>query len=151
MGLTYKNIIVAIDGSEEAEWAFKKSIEITKRNRAALHLVHVLEPRIYPADAESIKTRAEKFGNDLLTKYKTIAIEQGIQNVDVILEFGSPKVTITKKIAPKIKADLIICGATGLYAVERLFIGSVSENITRSANCDVLVVRTQKNEEESYS
>lgn len=148
MGLTYRNIIVAVDGSEEAEWAFKKSIEITKRNNAELHLVHILELRSYPADAESIKTRAEKYGNELLAKYKQMALEQGLENVDTILEIGSPKVTITKKVAKKIKADLIICGATGLYAVERLFIGSVSENITRSANCDVLIVRTQKDEEE---
>ncbi|MBY0122077.1 universal stress protein [Bacillus sp. S/N-304-OC-R1] len=148
MGLTYRNIVVAVDGSEEAEWAFKKGIEITKRNNADLHIVHVVELRSYPSDAASIKGRAEKYGTELLEKYKKMAMEQGIQNVDMVLEFGSPKVTITKKVAPKIKADLIVCGATGLYAVERLFIGSVSENITRSANCDVLVVRTQKNESE---
>ena len=33
-------------------------------------------------------------------------------------------------------------GATGLNAVERLFIGSVSESVIRNASCDVLVVRT---------
>ena len=33
-------------------------------------------------------------------------------------------------------------GATGLNAVERLLIGSVTEYVTRVANCDVLVVRT---------
>ncbi|MBS4191920.1 universal stress protein [Bacillus sp. FJAT-49705] len=147
MNLTYKNIIVAIDGSEEAEWAFKKAVEISKRNDAELHLVHIIELRTYPSDAASIKQRAEKRGTELLDRYKKMASEQGLQKVDKVIEFGSPKVTITKKIAPKIVADLIICGATGLYAVERLLIGSVSENITRSANCDVLVVRTQKNEE----
>lgn len=147
MGLTYKNIIVAVDGSEEAEWAFKKGIEITKRNQADLHIVHVVELRPYPADAASIKARAEKFGAELLEKYKKMALDQGLQNVDMVLEFGSPKVAITKKAAKAIEADLIICGATGLYAVERLFIGSVSENITRSANCDVLVVRTPKDAE----
>ena len=33
-------------------------------------------------------------------------------------------------------------GATGLNAVERLFIGSVTEYVTRTADYDVLVVRT---------
>ena len=33
-------------------------------------------------------------------------------------------------------------GATGLNAVERLFIGSVSEYVIRHAPCDVLIVRT---------
>ncbi|EPC76844.1 Putative universal stress protein, partial [Lacticaseibacillus paracasei subsp. paracasei Lpp71] len=38
--------------------------------------------------------------------------------------------------------DLIMIGATGLNAVERLLIGSVTEYVTRNALCDVLVVRT---------
>ncbi|HHQ0107144.1 TPA: universal stress protein, partial [Listeria monocytogenes] len=40
-------------------------------------------------------------------------------------------------------ADLIMCGATGLNAVERLLIGSVSEYIIRHSPCDVLVVRNE--------
>lgn len=147
MSLTYKNIIVAIDGSEESEWAIKKAVEITKRNNADLHLVHIIELRAYPADAASIKNRAEKFGTDLLEKYKKMVRDLGIERVNTLLEFGSPKIDITKKAANKIEADLIICGKTGLSAVEHLFIGSVSENIIRSANCDVLIIKTQKNDD----
>ena len=65
-----------------------------------------------------------------------------MQNVNVIVEYGSPKTMILKDISKKLDADLIICGATGLNAVERFLIGSVSENIVRSAKCDVLVIRT---------
>ena len=147
MGLTYKNIIVAIDGSDEGEWAFKKAIEVTKRNHAALHIVHIYELRAYPSDALSIKERAEKFGNQLLEDYLQKAKEAGLDHVSTFLEFGSPKVEITKKAENKIKADLIICGKTGLNAVEHMFIGSVSENIVRSAHCDVLVVKTNKETE----
>ncbi|MCP6726407.1 universal stress protein [Klebsiella pneumoniae] len=42
----------------------------------------------------------------------------------------------------KMHADLIMIGATGLNAVERILIGSVTEYVTRMAICDVLVVRT---------
>ncbi len=42
----------------------------------------------------------------------------------------------------KLGIDLIMIGATGLNAVERLLIGSVTEYVTRTAVCDVLVVRT---------
>lgn len=147
MSLTYKNIIVAVDGSDEADWAFKKAIEITKRNDAELHIVHIYELRVYPSDAASIKERAEKFGNELLQRYLQKAKEAGLQKVSTLLEFGSPKAVITKKAKKMIKADLIICGKTGLNAVEHMFIGSVSENIARSAHCDVLIVKTQKNEE----
>lgn len=48
---------------------------------------------------------------------------------------------IAKEIAKEQNVDLILCGATGLNAVERFIIGSVSEYIIRYAPCDVLVVR----------
>jgi nucleotide-binding universal stress UspA family protein len=147
MGLVYKNIIAAIDGSQEAKWAFNKAVEMAKRNNAVLHLVHILDTHIrtYPgAETASIKKTAEHFGIELMEKYKKLAQEQGLEHVDTILEFGSPKVEITKNIAKRVKADLIVCGAEGLHALERLIIGSVAESITRTANCDVLVVRMKK-------
>ena len=36
-------------------------------------------------------------------------------------------------------------GATGLNAVERILIGSVTEFVTRAAVCDVMVIRTDLN------
>ena len=58
------------------------------------------------------------------------------------------KTKISKKIAPDKHVDLIVCGATGLNAVERILIGSVSQHILRYAKCDVLIVRTPKEAEE---
>ncbi len=64
-----------------------------------------------------------------------------LKKIETVLEFGNPKSKISKEIAPNHKVDLIMCGATGLNAVERFLIGSVSEHIIRYAKCDVLVVR----------
>ena len=50
---------------------------------------------------------------------------------------------IPKKIVKDTNADLVVVGSTGLNAVERFIIGSVSEAIVRHAPCDVLVVRTE--------
>lgn len=149
MGFKYKNILVAVDGSKEAEWAFKKAIEIAKRNNAELLLAHVIDTRTFAtveAYDRTIAERADKFATELLEKYKKQAIDAGVDRVQFLLEFGSPKVRIPKDIARKHQVDLIICGATGMNAVERFFIGSVSEHITRYAPCDVLVVRTEKEE-----
>lgn len=149
MGFKYKNILVAVDGSKEAEWAFKKAIEIAKRNNAELLLAHVIDTRTFAtveAYDRTIAERADKFATELLEKYKKQSIDAGVDRVQFLLEFGSPKVRIPKDIARKHQVDLIICGATGMNAVERFFIGSVSEHITRYAPCDVLVVRTEKEE-----
>ncbi|MGZ4160015.1 MAG: universal stress protein [Neobacillus sp.] len=147
MGLKYQNILVAIDGSKEAEWAFKKSIEIAKRNNAKLLLVHVIDTRTFSmveAYDRTIAEKADVFATELLENYQDLALDAGVSDVQYEIEFGSPKVRIPKDIAKKHNVDLIICGATGMNAVERFFIGSVSEHITRSAHCDVLIVRTEK-------
>lgn len=149
MGLEYKNILVAIDGSQEAEWAFKKAIDIAKRNNAKLLLAHVIDTRTFAtveAYDRTIAERADKFASELLENYQKTAVNAGVKDVDYVIEFGSPKVRLPKEIAKKNDIDLIVCGATGLNAVERFFIGSVSEHITRYAPCDVLVIRTEKEE-----
>lgn len=145
MTLQYSQILVAVDGSKESEWAFKKAVAIADRNRATLNLVNIIDTRSYAAVEaydRSIAERAQSFAVELLEEYKQKAEAEGIKNVKVIVEYGSPKTMISRDLSKKIKADLIICGATGLNAVERFLIGSVSENIVRSAKCDVLVVRT---------
>lgn len=150
MSLTYKNILVAIDGSKESERAFSKALGIAKLNNAKLMITHVIDTRSFAtveAYDRTIAERAEQFGNELLESHKKEAEDAGLTNVEIIIEYGSPKVKIAKDIAPKRNVDLIICGATGLNAVERFFIGSVSEHITRYAKCDVLIVRSNTEEE----
>lgn len=148
--LKYTNVLVAVDGSKEAEWAFKKSVAIAKRNEAVLNLVHVIDTRSFAAIEaydRSIAERAKTYGKELLEEYKKEAANAGVKQVNSFIEFGSPKVIISKDVAKQVQADLIVCGATGLNAMERFLIGSVSEHITRAAQCDVLIVRTDETAE----
>ncbi|BDH62597.1 universal stress protein [Lysinibacillus sp. PLM2] len=142
----YKSIVVAVDGSKEAEYAFRKAIDVAKRNvDSKLNLVNVIDTRSFAAIEaydRTIAERAQTFSEELLDGYKKQAEEAGLKDVNVIIEYGSPKSIITKELSNIVEADLIVCGATGLNAVERFLIGSVSEAIVRSAKCDVLVVRT---------
>jgi len=150
MTLVYKQILVAVDGSAESKWAFKKSIGIAERNNATLNLVNIIDTRSYAAVEaydRSIAERAQTFAVEMLEEYKLEANAAGVESVNVIVDYGSPKTMISRELSKKVEADLIICGATGLNTVERFLIGSVSENIVRSAKCDVLVVRTPEQTE----
>jgi nucleotide-binding universal stress UspA family protein len=139
----YKSILVAVDGSKEAEYAFRKSIDVAKRNKGALvTIVNIINTRSFETYDRSSVERAQQRSEALLNGYKAQADSEGIENVKVVIEYGSPKTHITKEIASVVEADLIICGATGLNAVEIFLLGSVSEAIVRTANCDVLVIRT---------
>ncbi|MGY0693067.1 universal stress protein [Virgibacillus sp. FSP13] len=144
MDFEYKNIIVAVDGSNASDAAFDKSLDIVKRNKARLILTHIVDSRTF-ATAEAydrtLAERSENYAEELLDGYMEKATSSGIDDIIRCVEYGSPKVKIAKDVANSFQADLIICGATGMNAVERFLIGSVSESITRYANCDVLVVR----------
>ncbi|WP_043932166.1 universal stress protein [Bacillus sp. EB01] len=139
----YKSIVVAVDGSTEAEYAFRKSIDVARRNKGSvLTIVNVVDTRSFGPYEQTSIGRAEKQSEQLLNGYKAQAEAEGIVNVKTVIEYGSPRTIITKELAEVAEADLIICGATGHNAVERFLIGSVSEAIVRSAKCDVLVIRT---------
>lgn len=146
MNQLYKNIMVAVDGSKESSYAFQRGLEIAKRDGAKITVVHVVDTKSYvtfePYSNLSISD-AKNYGETLLQEYRERAAQADYDNIDIVLESGSPKKDLPQTIPAKHDVDLIICGATGLNAVERLLIGSVSEQIVRAAKCDVLIVRNE--------
>ena len=45
MSQKYENIMVAVDGSHEAELAFEKGVNVSLRNGSKLTIVHVIDTR----------------------------------------------------------------------------------------------------------
>ena len=143
----YERILVPVDGSKEAELAFQKAVAVAMRNGEGteLRLVHVVDTRAFQNISSfdtSMVEQVTETAKKTLDKYIEDAKAAGLQNVSYTIEYGAPKTVIAKDIPTEMKADLIMIGATGLNAVERLLIGSVTEFVTRNAICDVLVVRT---------
>ena len=141
----YSKILVPVDGSNEARLAFEKAIEVAKRNRAQVLIAHIIDTRVLqtPTGFEgNFNEEIQRQTENLFQEYRQYAQEHDFNDIDFVLEYGSPKVYISKNIPKDYQIDLIMMGATGLNAVERLFIGSVSEYVLRNASCDVLVVRT---------
>lgn len=141
----YKTILSPVDGSEEAELAFRKAVHVAQKNKAKLLIAHVIDTRAIqtPSGFEGNFTdEIVRQTKVMMDRYEALARERGVEDIEIIIDYGSPKVMIAKEIAVQHKADLIMIGATGLNAVERLFIGSVSDYVIRNAPCDVTVVRT---------
>ena len=71
--LNYKNILIAVDGSTEAEWAYNKAVAVAKRNDAKLTIVNIVDSRSY-ASVEAYDTqivnKATSFAESLLSGYK---------------------------------------------------------------------------------
>jgi nucleotide-binding universal stress UspA family protein len=68
---------------------------------------------------------------------------QGGKRVSTEIRRGEPAPGLLD-VAQEQGADLIVVGAQGLSAIERFFMGSVSENVLRHAHCSVLIVKNQK-------
>lgn len=140
----YKNIIVAVDGSESSKAALQRAIQVAQRNKSVLNIVNVIDTRVWASlearNRDKLEADAQQFATSLVDSYDD-AEKAGIEQIEIITEAGSPRTVITQEVAPRIGADLIICGATGVTATERIFLGSVSEAIVRTAPCDTLVVR----------
>ncbi|MDG3133066.1 universal stress protein [Streptococcus suis] len=144
MNQSYQTILVAVDGSKEAELALHKAIHIAKRNQARLVIAHVIDTRalhnVATFDA-SVYESLEREADSLLEEYQQEAFRAGLSDVQIRIEFGNPKTLLAIDIPKETGADLMLLGATGLNAFERLLIGSSSEYIMRHANIDLLIVR----------
>ena len=148
VNVNYKNILVPVDGSKEAEAALGKAIQVAIRNGedANLHILHVIDTRAFQNVTDFKTTMVEQVAETAkkaLDAYLQQAKNAGVQNVDYTIEYGSPKDIIAHHAPEKLNADLIMIGATGLNAIERLLIGSVTEYVTRTANVDTLIVRAK--------
>ena len=146
MTANYHKILVPMDGSKESEAALSRAIELTldAGDAGVLSILNVIDTRAFQNVASFDDTMVEAVSDETrksLEKYKAQATEAGVKNVDYLIEYGSPKALIAKDVPSEVNADLIAIGATGLNAVERLVIGSVTEFVTRTAKTDVLVVR----------
>ena len=145
----YTSILVGTDGSDQAKLAFEKAIAVAKRNNARVIVAHIMENKLYGGTMsfstftpDLLQAQSDQ-AKILLDSYVELAKKLDYDHVETILEFGSPKVLMSKDLPEQFNTDLIMVGQSGLNAVERLVMGSVSDHIIRTAPCDVLIVRPE--------
>ncbi|QQK74681.1 universal stress protein [Salicibibacter cibarius] len=143
----YRNILVAVDGSEQSEHALVKAIDVAKTHEATLKIAHVVEvqggPYTYDVLVmerlnESDKDIEQK---EMLEKYKQKAEDQGVKDVETILHYGNPRLEVPQTLTVQNDIDLLVTAATGRGALKRLFTGSVAHASIHHTPSDVLTVR----------
>ncbi len=140
----YKRILIGIDGSKESYDALDKAIQIAKNNDAKLYVAHIIDVRAlqsYSTMSIDVADNARADAREEMEKVTKYVEQQEFYNMETLLEYGSPRTQMAMTIPEEKDIDLIVVGATGLNAMERILIGSVSEYIVRNAACDVLVAR----------
>jgi nucleotide-binding universal stress UspA family protein len=138
---SFKNILVPIDGSVYSEKALKHASELAQVFDSKIILIYVVEKSI-PINLLDRKEYLEilrKFGNKVLEKANIVLSKKGIP-AKVLLKEGNIFNEI-EKVVKKEKCDLVIVGNKGLGSVTRLLLGSVSNKISQSSSCSVLIVK----------
>lgn len=138
-------IMLATDGSEDAQRAAGLAAEISKSTESELHVVHVenepimAEVHVAP-DVQRMSTQAAR---QLLDEQSEQVENAGANIAERHLLTGTPADAVIQ-LAEDIEAGLIVTGSRGREGIQRLLMGSVSETIVRYAHCPVLVVRDER-------
>lgn len=140
----YQNILVATDGSAQAQAAFDQAMALAQTYKAKLYVVQVVIPPYFTSRSETGGVILRDMINEAkanLAQLVDQAKAAGFANIEAIQAEGSPRDIISKKLPEELNIDLIVLGATGRTTTEKLFLGSVSEYVTRHAKAQILIVR----------
>lgn len=138
-----KGILAATDYSEQATLALKIAARLAKQLRCRLHVVHSVEPQIYPAGAQGltpILVEAEiKRAKEELHEYGLRIPELKVVKHEEIVLTGSVVQAIATLMDFK-GIDLLVMGSHGRRSFGKLILGSNAEAAIRNLHCPVLVV-----------
>jgi nucleotide-binding universal stress UspA family protein len=128
-----KKLLVAIDGSKQANKALGYAIQLCQHYKAKMTLLHVEQDELFRLEPKVIKQVGEQILTDAAAKAKGVTFETR-------LEFGNPARTILKMTKQE-DYDLIVLGSRGVSSVKRFLLGSVSADVSMHAQRSVLIVR----------
>ncbi len=150
MSIFPTRILLATDGSQEAELAALRAVELADATDSELHVVHVgvvpIFLRSYPGTLGyygKLYEQIEEQSGELLRKESRRVKDAGGTVAGSHLRMGAVDLEIVA-LAEELGAGLIVMGSRGLGGVRRALMGSVSDSVVRHAHCPVLVVRPEK-------
>jgi nucleotide-binding universal stress UspA family protein len=138
----HDRILLPTDGSDNAELATERAIELADRFDATLHVLYVAERTRNDPELKGLEEKiAEEIdrGHDIVEAVERRATNQGIETTATV-ERGVPRSTIVDY-TDEHGIGLVVIGSVGATdPVERL-VGTVSKFVVNEAPADVFVVR----------
>ncbi len=151
MSIFPTTILLATDGSKEAQLAAATAADLAKSTGSELHVVYVGEfPLVYHPERHAYRAQYEedeKEAQQLLEAQVARIKDAGATVAQSHLRLGRADVRVAEEIvelAESIDAGLIVMGSRGQGRLRRALMGSVSESVVRHAHCPVTIVREQR-------
>jgi len=138
----FRSICCPIDFSDASRLALEEAAELARRYEAALTILHVAEPvHGGPEMAFAPPSQLLEEGSvTALAAWKSDAERLRGGAVGSVLLSG-PAAPAIVQYARDLGVDLIVMASHGRTGFRRLVLGSVAEQVIRTAPCGVLVVR----------
>jgi nucleotide-binding universal stress UspA family protein len=146
MSIFPTTILLATDGSSDAELALGTAVDLANSTDSDLHVVTVAPgyPSYdvrNPAVVEQLREEAEKVLGEQAKKIEQAGGKVAERHLRIA---GRHRADQIVEVAEDIGAGLIVMGSRGLGGIRRALIGSVSDSVVRHAHCPVLIVRPEE-------
>jgi nucleotide-binding universal stress UspA family protein len=147
--MSYKRILVGTDGSPPSLESVRHAAAIAKASGAELIVLCAYQPvdqatierwRLEAPEEIGWRLGAATAAEDAVERGRAAAEEMGV-SARVRIEHGEPA-DILVTVAELEDADLVVMGNRGMTGASRFLIGSVPNNVSHHAPCDVLIVKT---------
>ena len=146
MSIFPTTILLATDGSEEAQLASTTAADLAEKTNSELHVLTVgpdyplYELPEHPAEFEDVLRENRRRAKVVLEQQAKRIEESGVTVKETHLLEGSAAEEIVE-LAEEIGAGLIVMGSRGHGRLRRTLLGSVSDAVVRHAHCPVTIVR----------
>lgn len=145
----YKKILVAVDNSDISKQACEEAINLCKALQAILRIVHVVEEFhadyiVSGIDYEQLENSFKNHGQQILTDMEEIARRSNVEVYGQLVEIKKSSGRISEKILAVAKtwpADMIVIGTHGRRGLHHFLLGSVADEVIRSASIPILLIR----------
>ncbi|AGB17533.1 universal stress protein UspA-like protein [Halovivax ruber XH-70] len=140
MSRLIESILIPTDGSEGALAGAKYGIALASRTGADVHVLTIVDARHVPADAETVLAELEADAEEAVEAVASM-VEAADADTEVVtaVERGTPFQSI-REYAHRREIDVIAMGTKGRTGIDRILLGSVTENVLRTARTPVLAV-----------
>ena len=145
--MTYKRILVPVDGSPTSNKGMEEAIRLAKTSRARLRLLHVVEQTVafsapeVAIDIGPILDSLRVEGRRRLARIERRALRRRVRLDTALVEnFGMRVADAVIAAAKRWRADLIVMGTHGRRGLRRALVGSDAELVVRYSPVPVLLV-----------
>lgn len=139
--LKLKKILWTTDFSPASKASLPHAIALARRYESRFYLAHVVVPHPYPLVSPEATPYIEGLSQGAETRLSELAKSEGLDQIDheILLANGEVAEELNAMVKEH-EIDLLVLATHGRRGLRRFLLGSVAEEVWRTAECPVLTV-----------